>query len=363
MTDSKFITFDQVFDKEEIRKKLTGDVKLYYDTTKNPAVQKATSELVSKHIDKLGKSIAQVKGMLRSQYYAIPVGDPSTPTKEGNIEKLISLFYLFPFSNSKITPGKLDINKSPSKNIKIAPIKDGIDDKIVYFESPGSKPDGNPGKAGTISAKTDKTYTIKIDGVTKSSVKKDQLIFLERTTDGETSEYLDEAVYKKYIEIHGIKVVELLESLQNITFKEAEKKYVDFVEKTDFGNIEALYASNKFSTISIQNKTEPPAVSPGSTGSPGSPGSPGSATPGSPGSATPGSATPGSATPQPKKLKLNCALTNDTGAGGRRRRRKTLKKRNTMKNRKTLKKRKATRRRKSTKKRKTTKTKRVRFKM
>ena len=362
MTDSKFITFDQVFDKEEIRKKLTGDVERYYDTTKNPAVQKDTSELVSKHIDKLGKSIALVKGMLRSQYYAIPVGDPSTPTKEGDIEKLISLFYLFPFSNSKIKPGKLDINKSTSKNIKTAPIKDGIGDKIVYFESPGSKPNGNPGQPGTISAKTDKTYTIKIDGVTKSSVKKDQLIFLERTTDGETSEYLDEAVYKKYIEIHGIKVVELLESLQNITFKEAEKKYVDFVEKTDFGNIEALYASNKFSTISIQNKTEPPAVSPGSTGSPGSPGSPGSATPGSATTGSPASpATSGS--PQSKKLKLNCALTNDTGAGGRRRRRKTLKKRNTMKNRKTLKKRKATRRRKSTKKRKTTKTKRVRFKM
>ena len=353
MTDSKFITFDQVFDKEEIRKKLTGDVKLYYDTTKNPAVQKATSELVSKHIDKLGKSIAQVKGMLRSQYYAIPVGDPSTPTKEGNIEKLISLFYLFPFSNSKITPGKLDINKSPSKNIKIAPIKDGIDDKIVYFESPGSKPDGNPGKAGTISAKTDKTYTIKIDGVTKSSVKKDQLIFLERTTDGETSEYLDEAVYKKYIEIHGIKVADLLKDLKDKSFKEAEKEYVTFVDKTDFGDIAAAYASNRFSTISKNNSTEPPSVSPttsvSTSGSPGSPASP----------ATP--ATPAT----PKKLIMKCTLgPNAPGAGGRRRRRKTLKKRNTMKNRKTLKKRKATRRRKSTKKRKkrkTTKTKRVKF--
>ena len=348
-----FIKFDDVFDQEEIRKELTsdtGNVKLYYDTTKNPAVQDKTTKLVSKHIDKLGKGIKHVKGMLGSSYYAIPLNNVNT--KEVDIEKLISLFYLFPFSNSKIHS-----RKSTSTAIFSAPIKDGIGDKIMYFESPGDKPDGKAGKPGTISAKNDKTYTIKLGSgsssgsSTKSSVTKDQLIFLERTTVGETSEYLDEAVYKKYIEIHGIKVVELLEELKNKSFKEAETIYVTFVENTDFGDIEGDYASNRFSKISEINSENPPSASPGS------------ATPGSP--TTSGSpATPESPTPN-KKLSLNCTLgPNAPGAGGRRRRRKTLKKRNTMKNRKTLKKRKATRRRKSTKKRKkrkTTKTKRVKF--
>ena len=344
-----FIKFDDVFDQEEIRKELTSDtvdVKLYYDTTKNPAVQDKTTKLVSKHIDKLGKGIKHVKGMLGSSYYAIPLNNVNT--KEGDIEKLISLFYLFPFSNSKIHS-----RKSTSTAIFSAPIKDGIGDKIMYFESPGDKPDGKAGHIGTISAKSDKTYTIKLGSNTKSSVQKNQLIFLERTTDGETSDYLDEAVYKKYIEIHGIKVADLLKDLKKLSFKEAEKKYVQFVDKTDFGDIAAAYASNRFSTISKNNSTEPPSVSPttsvSTSGSPGSPASP----------ATP--ATPAT----PKKLIMKCTLgPNAPGAGGRRRRRKTLKKRNTMKNRKTLKKRKATRRRKSTKKRKkrkTTKTKRVKF--
>ena len=340
-----FIKFDDVFDQEEIRKELprdTDDVTPYYDTTKNPAVQDKTKNLVSNHIDELGKGIKQLNGTMGYYYNIEDIS--GTDKYEKNIEKLISLFYLFPFSNSKIHS-----RKSTSTAIFSAPIKDGIGDKIMYFD----KPDGKAGQIGTISAKNDKTYTIKLGSNTKSSVQKNQLIFLERTTDGETSDYLDEAVYKKYIEIHGIKVADLLKDLKKLSFKEAEKKYVQFVDKTDFGDIAAAYASNRFSTISKNNSTEPPSVSPttsvSTSGSPGSPASP----------ATP--ATPAT----PKKLIMKCTLgPNAPGAGGRRRRRKTLKKRNTMKNRKTLKKRKATRRRKSTKKRKkrkTTKTKRVKF--
>jgi hypothetical protein len=356
MTDSNFITFDKVFDKEEIRKTIYEKVPddKYYDVKLADPVVNDTSNLVSKHIDKLGKGIKQTTNNWSGTTYTISLGSPSTDTKEGDIEKLISLFYLFPFSNSKIKPATIFGKKvgSTSKIIKTAPIKDGKDNKIMYFATPGN----NAGQPGTISAKNDKTYTIKLNSSssTKSSVKKDQLIFLERTTEGETSDYLDEAVYKKYIEIHGIKVVKLLEELKDKSFKEAEKEYVKFVENTDFGDIEGEYASNKFSKISENNSKNPPSASPGSA-TPGSPTTSGSS--GSP-------ASPASPPPK-KKLSLNCALTTDTGAGGRRRkRRKTLKKRNTMKNRKTLKKRKATRRRKSTKKRKkrkTTKTKRVKF--
>jgi len=150
-----FIKFDDVFDQEEIRKKLpsdTGNVKLYYNDTLADPVVKDTSKLVSKHIDKLGEGIKQTTNWRGKTTYTISLGSPPTDTKGGDIEKLISLFYLFPFSNSKIHS-----RKSTSTAIFSAPIKDGIGDKIMYFESPGDKPDGKAGKPGTISAKNDKT--------------------------------------------------------------------------------------------------------------------------------------------------------------------------------------------------------------
>jgi hypothetical protein len=83
MPDSKFITFDQVFDRKDIRKTIYEKVPddKYYDVKLADPVVKETSKLVSNHINTLGKSIAQVKGVLGSQYYAIPVGDPPTSTK------------------------------------------------------------------------------------------------------------------------------------------------------------------------------------------------------------------------------------------------------------------------------------------
>ena len=62
MPDSKFITFDQVFDRKDIRKTIyekDPDDK-YYDVKLADPVVNDTSKLISKHIDKLGKGIKTV---------------------------------------------------------------------------------------------------------------------------------------------------------------------------------------------------------------------------------------------------------------------------------------------------------------
>lgn len=352
MTDSKFITFDKVFDTEEIRKELYKDTKKdpnYYDEGTNPKVKVETSYLISKHIDDLSQNIKYVEGdkimgISQPSYYTLK------GNKEKNIEELISLFYLFPFSNSKIKPS---FSGSTSELIKKAPIKDDVNNKILYFESPGKKPEGSEGKKGTITSKdsSKKTYKILIGDTNKSEVKKDQLIFLERTTEGANSQYLDKDVYKQYIKIHGKEVVELLKSLKDKSFEDAKKIYVDFVKKTDFKGVsDSDYMSNRFSDISKNNVKEDKATSPATA----------SDSPEVTSGATPG-ATPG--TTKGTNLNLDCNLTDakdtTTTKGGRKRGRKTRRKTNKRK-RRTLKKRKT---KKAKKTRKNKKTKRVRFRL
>tara|TARA_B100000886_G_scaffold340548_1_gene311114 strand:+ start:4968 stop:6032 length:1065 start_codon:yes stop_codon:yes gene_type:complete len=353
---SELITFDKIFDNNDVRKSIyvkednTSEDPTMYDPTKNEATQipEDKKEMINKKIMDLfvGSDTSNIK--LEKAPSGISKTNKLGEMKGSELDDFISIFYSFPFSNSKIEPSLP--GASLSETIKSFPKKTDTNSKVIYFANNDAK-----GKLATIKNYNKDNIQILIDDSAINKVKDNQLFFLERTN-GTKNKFLDEDVYKNYIKYNGKKILVLLNDLvSSIKLKDNKMKYIDFVQNTSFKNktvgnedIPSEYQTNKFRELLKLNKSADTDTNNSSTGS----------SDDSPTGSPNGSPTSTSASTSTNK-QINCEITNAAASGGKKKR-KTMRKKTNKRKRKTIKKRKTKKPKKSMKRRKT---KRVTFKL
>ena len=345
---SELITFDKIFDNNDVRKSVyvkednTSEDSTMYDPTKNEATQipDDKKEMINKKImdlfvgnNKNDTNLKQTPGKAFGSSMELD------KMKDAELNEFISIFYSFPFSNSKIKPSL--VGASISETIKPFPLKTDSGSKVIYFD------ENKKGNLATINNYNKDNSQILVDNSTKNKVKDSQLFLLERTS-GKSNQFLDEDVYKNYIKYHGKEVLNLLNTLVSSSdLKTNKTSYTSFVKNTSFEsqtvgkeNIPSEYQTNRFTDLQKLNKSPDTNANDSTTGSP------------------TGSPTSTSASTSTKK-QINCEITNAAASGGKKKRRTKRKKTNKRK-RKTIKKRKTKKPKKSMKRRKT---KRVTFKL
>lgn len=315
MTDSKTITFDDIFDNATFRgNEKQGKVKEIIDTL-----------LKGENFANYTKEAQNIK-----------VGTNDTYLDKKKLIKLLGYLDQFPLSNyirNAMMGG--DINK-PHEN---KPLLEA-NKKVKYIDI--KETDANKKlKDATITKKSGmlkKTYTIKFDnGSTEGNIEGDFLIPLEYK---DPSKFVTKEKYEKFIETYKDELLKLIEDI-NTHITNAKENPVDEIVKmyTDFlgNNTTKEGSERKPSEFFKDDKDEKSEQSP------------------TPPSGSPSGTSPG------KALKINCDLNGASNAasGGRKRGRKTRRKTNRRK-RKTMKKRKT---KKAKKVKKSKKTKRVRFRL